>query len=71
LTGYCIDDSGLIAFHQYLQRRPGDVLGAAQHGLDVMLSDIVRDMEYQATFEFWLAHVIANGWEFTADGYLV
>ena len=70
LTGYCLDDDGLMAFHAYIKGNHscGDVLNAAREGLDAMVGAIVQDMEYQESDEYIAEMLEANEYEFTETG---
>lgn len=68
LTGYCLDCSLLHGFKQYLEQKPGDVLGAFNSAIDTALTDIIADMEYQESFEAFAESSEANGWTYRENG---
>ena len=66
-TGYALDDILVDAFHNNLGPQ-GNIKGAFFAALDAGLSDIVHDMEYQESFEYFLEMAEANEWEYLEDG---
>ena len=66
-TGYALDDILVNAFHNNLGPQ-GNIKGAFFAALDAGLSNIVRDMEYQESFEYFLEMAEANEWEYLEDG---
>ena len=68
LTGYCIDDTLLIAFHKHTKERNGDVKGAFEAAIDAAIRDIVADMESQLSLDYFIEHASANEWEFLETG---
>jgi len=68
LTGYCVDDTLLIAFHKHTKEHSGDIKGAFEAAIDAAIRDIVADMEYQESLEYFIEHASANEWEFLETG---
>ena len=68
LTGYYLDDTLLLAFYTYAKSHDGDVKGAFDAAIDAALKDIVSDMEYQESFEYFKDCAFNNGLEFLENG---
>jgi hypothetical protein len=66
-TGYCLDATLNSEFVEYAAKH-GDIKGAFFAALDAALSDIIRDMEYQESMEYFLEMAEANEWEYLEDG---
>ena len=68
LTGYYLDDTLLLAFYTYAKSHDGDVKGAFDAAIDAAIKDIVADMEYQESFEYFKDYAFDNELEFLEDG---
>lgn len=67
LTGYCTDYTLAETFYDTFQET-GDAKQAFNDALDKAFHGIQKEMEYQESAEYATEMIIANEYEFTADG---
>jgi len=69
-TGYCMDDSIIHYWNEHLREHPMDNIGALHAVVDGVLKDIVADMEYQDSKEYFEAVEEDYDNEYLEDGTL-
>ena len=67
LTGYYIDYTLSAAFYDAFQAT-GDAKHAFHTAIDTAFHEIQKEMQYQESAEYATEAIIANEYEFTADG---
>ena len=67
LTGYCVDADLSITFYDTFEKT-GDAMYAFKQAVDAGFEAWYRDIEYQGTNEYIDEALVANEYEFTADG---
>lgn len=67
-TGYYMDYSLLEGWEDYLKDNPSDTLGAFKSAIGKAAADIVKDMEWQESQEYFGELAEGNEMEYLADG---
>jgi len=67
-TGYCMDYSLLEGWEDYLKENPSDTLGAFKSAIGKAATDIVKDMEWQESQEYYEEMAEGNELEYLANG---
>ena len=69
-TGYSMDYSLLHGWETYLKANPNDNIGALKAAIDEAVKDVLQDMEYQDSEEYFAEVSECNEWEYLEDGTL-
>ena len=65
----CSMDYGLLeGWEAFIQDNPSDTLGAFKSAIDQAVIDIVKDMEWQESQEYFEELAECNDWEYVANG---